>query len=586
MFRHPLSAPKRFARPSRPRPRRRPEVEALEDRWVPSTSYLPTDLVSDQPGVAPIRDAHLVNGWGIALNPLGAFWVSSNGQDLSTIYTGDANGQPLMKSSLEVAIPGGAPTGQVFNGTSDFVVHSGSASGPAVFIFASESGDVTGWNPAVPPPSPSTTAQLGFHSTDGAVFKGIALANNGAGNFLYLADFHNAKIDVLDSSFHLTSLAGSFSDPHLPAGFAPFNVAAIDGKLYVSYAKQDADKHDDVKGPGHGLIDVYDLNGHFLQRLFTGGALNSPWAMVVAPAGFGDFSGDLLVGNFGDGLIHAFDPNTGAIKGALTTSPGHPVVIDGLWGLAFGNGKAGSKTSLYFAAGPDDEAHGLFGKITANPAGTNPVSAALANGTLTITGSPGNDRVAIGLGGSGQQIVVFAGGQQIGAFDRSAVDTIRFSGFAGNDLAVVGRHVTTPTILDGGAGNDVLIGGGGNNVLLGGPGNDRLFGRVGRDILIGGDGRDLLAGGGDDDLLIAGPTVYDAQPGMLQQIQTEWTSSDSYDMRVAALRTGAGGLPRLDATTVMDDGLRDVLVGGPGMDWFFTGMGDSITDQEAGEQVN
>src|SRR5262249_11167941 len=159
-----------------------------------------------------------------------------------------------------------------------------------------------------------------YPAPDGAIYKGIALANNGSGNFLYLADFHNGKIDVLDSTFHLTTLDGSFTDPNLPAGYAPFNIALLNGKLYVTYAKQDADAEDDVAGHGHGFIDVFDLNGHFEQRLVSRGELNSPWGMVIAPSGFGDFGGDLLVGNFGDGRIHAYDPSTGDFKGTLSES--------------------------------------------------------------------------------------------------------------------------------------------------------------------------------------------------------------------------------------------------------------------------
>jgi uncharacterized protein (TIGR03118 family) len=581
------------------RPSRLLQLEALEPRWVPSTAYLPTDLVSDQPGVAPITDPNLVNGWGIALNPGGTFWVSSNGQDASTLYSGDSSAtNPLTKSALVVAIPGGAPTGQVFaNIAGNFVVNGfnasgAAASGQAFFIFASENGDVTAWNPGVFPTKPpagtmgaSTSAVTEFSSA-GAVYKGIALGNNGSGNFLYLANFHTGKIDVLDSNFKLTTLAGNFTDPTLPAGYAPFNVAVLNGKLYVSYAKQDSVAHDDVPGHGHGFIDVFDLNGNFQQRLVSRGALDSPWGMVIAPSGFGDFSGDLLVGNFGNGLIHAYDPSTGAFKGTLEESPGHPVVIDGLWGLAFGNGKTGSATSLYFAAGPDNEMHGLFGKITANPAGTNPVSATLVNGILQITGSPGNDHVEVELDRTGTKVIVESGEKNIGTFDLASISQIRFNGYAGNDTIVVSQRITVTTILDGGAGNDVLVGGGGNNILIGGPGNDVLIGGPERDILIGGTGRDILIGGRGDDLLIGGSTAYDTNTTALLQILKEWTSADSYTARVAALRTGANGLPKLDSTTVTDDGVRDILVGGPGLDWFFTGPQDRTPGKRSTEQVN
>jgi len=559
-------------RPSAPRPL---TVCPLEDRSNPSTAYLATDLISDQPGVAPITDPTLVNAWGISLSPAGAaFWVSANGADLSEVYLGDVNGSPIAQP-FKVAIPGGAPTGQVFNSTTDFAVTDGTNTRPSVFIFASEAGMITGWNPAVGiapgATPPSKTAEVGYAAPDGAVYKGLALAKVGTANFLYAADFHNNKIDVLDGSFRLvapnTNGFESFTDPNLPAGYAPFNVAAIGGKLYVSYAKQDADAHDDVAGPGHGFIDVFETNGHFDGRLVSRGALNSPWGMVQAPTTFGDFAGALLVGNFGDGRINAFNTTTGQFLGSLSESPGHPLVIDGLWGLAFGNGKtAGDATSLYYAAGPDDEAHGLFGKVTANAAGTNPVAAKLTGGDLVITGSRDDDRVRVRL--DDDMIRVIAGNQTIGQFDASTVHTIRFNGFAGNDEFRVDDDVTATVFADGGAGNDVLSGGGGNNVLLGGPGNDVLLGGRTRDILIGGTGRDALIGLDGDDILIGGSTTHDGNPAELGAILNVWSGTDSYAARVAAIRAGTGGVPKLDSTTVIDDGEADLLVGGQGQDWF------------------
>jgi uncharacterized protein (TIGR03118 family) len=548
-----------------------------------STAYLATDLVSDQPGVAPILDPHLVNGWGIARSPNGgAFWVSSEGADLSALYTGDVAGGPLTKASLEVAIPGGHPTGQVFNGTSDFVVSAGAVSGPAVFIFASTTGVVSGWSPAVS----LTTAQPAFQATDDAIYTGIALANNGSGNFLFLADFHNGEIDVLDGGFQLVQLAGAFHDPALPAGYAPFNVTAIGGKLYVAYAKQDANAEEEITGPHRGFVDVFDLNGNFERRLISRGRLNAPWAMVVAPSGFGDFSGALLVGNFGDGRINAYEPATGTFRGTLSRSRGHPIEIDGLWGLAVGNGvTAGNAATLYYAAGPEDEARGLFGKITANPAGTSPVQATLTTGTLVITGSRDDDHIKVQVKQDSQQVLVLADEQQIGSFDLASVGRIHFSGLAGDDFFAL-KGYTGPAILDGGAGNDRLGGGGGNDILQGGTGEDVLLGRGGRDILVGGDGRDLLRGHSGDDLLIAGTTVHDDQAPALLQIQAEWTSADPYRTRIEKLRSGTSGLPKLDATTVGDDGVIDVLRGNPGLDWFFVGTADKLPDRAPTEDVN
>jgi uncharacterized protein (TIGR03118 family) len=569
------------------RTRRRIAVESLETRCVPATAYLPFDLVSDQPGVAAIHDPNLVNGWGIALGPTtGPFWVASNGKDLSTLYGGGVGSVPLAKVPLEVSIPGGSPTGVVFNGTGDFLISAGGVTAPAIFIFASESGAVTAWHPAVPPPAPATAAQPAFQASDGAIYKGMALATNGSGNFLYLADFRNGQIDVLNAGFQQVSLAGSFVDPNLPAGFAPFNVAAIGGKLYVAYARQDATGEDELPGPGRGIVSVFDLNGNFERRLISGGKLNAPWAIVQAPGEFGDFGGDLLVGNFGDGRINAYDPETGEFQGTLSEAPGRPLKIDGLWGLAFGNGvSAGDATTLFYAAGPDDETHGLFGRITANAPGTNPVTAVLQADKLLITGSRNSDRVEV-KESAADEIVVFAGGHEIGRFAEQAVRTLEFHGLNGNDFVKVADRLSVETILDGGAGNDLLIAGGGNSALLGGTGNDLLFGSVGPDVLIGGTGRDLLLGGRGDDLLIGGSTAHDANAAALAQILAEWSSGDSIESRVARLRSGAGGLPRLDETTVLDDAARDLLLGGPGVDWFFTGTGDHTHRKGAAEPVN
>src|SRR5262245_34000466 len=252
-------------------------LEPLELRLALSTSYIATDLVSDEPGVAPIVDPHLHNAWGVAVGATsGNFWVSSEVDGLSDVYGGDVNGAPLNKNSLEVAIPGGEPTGQVFNTTTDFVVHNGAASGPAVFIFASASGSVSGWNPTVPPPPPSTNAQLGFQATDGAIYRGITLASSGGQNYLYVADFANGKIDVLDKNFQLVHLAGSFTDPNTPDKYAPFNVAAIGGKIYVAYAQQEEGGEEEAHGQGKGFVDVFTTDGQFIKRLISQGDQKSP----------------------------------------------------------------------------------------------------------------------------------------------------------------------------------------------------------------------------------------------------------------------------------------------------------------------
>ena len=320
-------------------------------------SYVVHNLVSDGSIAADHMDANLVNAWGIARSATSPWWVADNGTDRSTLYNGSGTPQ-----SLVVSVPG-APTGTVFNGGASFVVTKGAASGPARFLFASEDGTISGWNPAVAP----TQAVIAVNnSAVGASYKGLAIASTAAGAFLYAADFHNAHVDVFDGSFHPVSTAGGFVDPDLPSGFAPFGIQNLQGLIYVAYAQQDADAGDEVAGPGLGFVSVFDADGHFLARVASGGPLNAPWGLAIAPAGFGRFSGNLLVGNFGDGRINAYDLATFEGKGHLKTPDHKPLAIDGLWGIGFGNGaNAGPATTLFFAAGPDEESHGLFGSITA-----------------------------------------------------------------------------------------------------------------------------------------------------------------------------------------------------------------------------
>jgi len=327
-----------------------------------SNNFTQSNLVSDIPGLAKTTDPDLVNPWGVSYSPTSPFWVSDNGTGLATLYNGAGD-----KLGLTVTVPPptgssglGAPTGQVFNGNS--ANFNGSH-----FIFATENGTITSW-------TGGTSAVLNVdNSASGAVYKGLAMGNFSGGSYLYATDFHNGAISVFDSSFNLHSFgAGSFTDPNLPAGYAPFNIQNIGGKLYVTYALQDAAKHDEVSGPGHGFVDVFDTQGNLIQRLISHGSLNSPWGMAIAPTGFGNFGNDLLVGNFGDGTINAFDPLTGSLIGELDGADGKPLVNLGLWDLTFGNGGSGGSTSdLYFTAGiPGDgqvEDHGLFGSIAATP---------------------------------------------------------------------------------------------------------------------------------------------------------------------------------------------------------------------------
>ena len=320
--------------------------------------YRQTNLISDIAGVARITDPNLVNPWGQAASATSPLWVADNGADVSTLYRGGVNGTIPAIVPLVVNIPGGAPTGVVFNPTSDFVVHTAAGRAAANFIFDSEAGVLSAWSNTVS----GTNADVEFANKHN-VYKGLALASVGDNSFLYAANFSKARIDVFDDHFDRVKFRDAFKDAAIPAGFAPFDIQLLGGNLYVSYAKQDAAKHDDVAGAGNGFVDVYDTSGKLLTRLISHGDLNSPWGLVIAPANFGVFGGDLLVGNFGDGAIHAYDPTTGAEKGQLTNTDGNPILINGLWALRFGNGTFASPNTLVFTAGIGDESHGLLGEI-------------------------------------------------------------------------------------------------------------------------------------------------------------------------------------------------------------------------------
>jgi uncharacterized protein (TIGR03118 family) len=315
--------------------------------------YRQINLVSDVPGLARLLDPNLVNAWGLSAGPTSPIWVSDNGTSKSTLYRGATKpGEPASIVPLVVTIPGGgAPTGQVFNSTPDFLLPAG---GKAFFIFAGENGDLSAWNPA------SGTAATLVAPSKGGVYKGLALLANTSGNWLLAANFHDNRIDVFDGSFRRVNERNAFRSVGIPNGYAPFNVAVLGGRVYVSYAKQDADKHDDVAGPGHGFVNVFTMNGRFLHRFARRGVLNSPWGMTIAPKGFGDFAGDLLIGNFGDGRVYAYDRN-GEREGTLRRADGNPLAIDGLWALMPGNGTAGATSDVWFSAGPAGESHGLLG---------------------------------------------------------------------------------------------------------------------------------------------------------------------------------------------------------------------------------
>ncbi|HEV2672404.1 MAG TPA: TIGR03118 family protein [Gemmatimonadales bacterium] len=328
-----------------------------------SRFYQQHNLVSDGAVPADLVDPDLVNAWGLVSSATSPFWVSDNGTDRSTLY----NGKTGAKIALTVAVDG-APTGVVFNGGAGFVVSNGSASAAARFIFATEGGTIRGWNPGVA----ATQAVVAVDSSGaGAVYKGLAIAATAAGDRLYATNFHAGRVEVYDAAFH--AVPGGFSDPTLPSGYAPFGIRNLGGTIYVSYALQDADQHDDVAGVGHGFVNAFDTQGNLLHRVASRGRLNSPWGLAIAPAdSFGQFNGNLLVGNFGDGHINAFDLGSSGgngelqQRGQLHSADGQPLTIDGLWAIAFGNGAAaGPTTTLFFTAGPFGEQHGLFGTVVA-----------------------------------------------------------------------------------------------------------------------------------------------------------------------------------------------------------------------------
>jgi uncharacterized protein (TIGR03118 family) len=344
-----------------------------------SRGFEQINLVSDQPGVAPLTDPDLVNAWGLSdipgtdAAPGSPLWVSDNGKDKTTLYAGDPAGSPTGKVNQvrDIDVTSGAPTGQVFNPDSTgFVIHDGAGhSASALFLFATESGAIDGWNPTVGFASapPSTVTEVGRDNGANAVYKGLAIATASDGHtYLYAANFRSGRVEAYDDTFTPVELPGGlFVDPRIPAGYAPFNVQELAGELYVTYAKQDPGLEDDVAGRGHGFVDVFTNDGAFVRRLVTRGVLNSPWGLALAPDGFGHLGGALLVGNFGNGRINAFDPSTGRYEGQLRGDHGHPITIDGLWALRFGNGNAARTDELLFSAGPDDESHGLLGKIVA-----------------------------------------------------------------------------------------------------------------------------------------------------------------------------------------------------------------------------
>ena len=353
---------------------------SLRQQVLSPTTFTQTNLISDgspQAGPARQTDPNLINPWGVAYSATGPFWISENNSGVSSIDSVTASGVTLnVIPPVTIAPPttdsgSAAPTGQVFNSlasTGAFMLQDGS---PASFLFATEDGTISGWNPAAGTQSiiavneSANPADGNEAQGVGAVYKGLALADTDNSPMLYAANFRHGTVDVYDQNFNAVN---SFTDTNLPAGYAPFNVQVLDGKLFVTFALQDDAKHDDVAGPGNGFVDEFDLQGHLLARVASGGSLDSPWGLAIAPSSFGTFGGDLLVGNFGDGTIEAYNLKNDQFVGNLTDASGNPIVIPDLWELIPGNnGSAGNSNTIYFTAGVQDEMHGLFGSLTANP---------------------------------------------------------------------------------------------------------------------------------------------------------------------------------------------------------------------------
>lgn len=337
------------------------------------TTYTQNNLVANISGTAPKTDPQLSNPWGIAFIPGNPFWIANNNGGTLTIY--DATGNKLQPTvtipvAANNACPQGCPTGLVAN--------SGTAFGGAQFIAATEDGLITKWNGL----GASTIAV--DNSSSGAVYKGLAILSANSGNLLLVANFHSGKIDVFDGNFQPATLPGGFTDPGLTAGFAPHGVHVISGTIYVTFAQQDTAKHDPVIAAGSGVLDTFDANGKFLKRVITGGSLNAPWGVALAPSTFGGFSGALLVGNFGDGAINAYDRNSGTLLGQLMDSSNKPILNPGLWDMVFGQGGTGDPSTLYITAGGSDQTHGLFAALAATAANGPDFSLAAAQQSITV----------------------------------------------------------------------------------------------------------------------------------------------------------------------------------------------------------
>lgn len=329
----------------------------------PTTPVTPGGYAQNRLAAAATHvDANLINPWGLAFNPAGFSWISNEGTSTSTLYDGNGVAQSLVVTVAAGASGAARPTGIVYNGTQDFKITSGATTAAAPFIFAGLSGTIAAWSPTVDATHALTAVDNG---AGGSSYKGLAIASVSGVNYIYATDFHNGRVDVFDANFKPVTLSGGFKDPNLPANYVPFGIQAVGTSIYVSYAPVDPTTHAEQFGAGLGMVSQFDTSGNLIKELVVpGGALNNPWGMALAPANFGQFSNDLLVGNFGDGTIHAYDPATGKLVGTLSDSSGAALTYPGLWAITFGNGiQSQPVNTLFYTAGTGGGAHGLYGRI-------------------------------------------------------------------------------------------------------------------------------------------------------------------------------------------------------------------------------
>src|ERR1700743_343023 len=346
-----------------------------------AAGFIDTALVSNKTTViasAKTFDTNLQNPWGLAVGPSMPFWIADNNNNLSTLYSGiGANETQTVtgSASVGVAIPQSSagdpanPTGQVFNGSGGFLIATTHGQESALFMFDGEAGTIAAWATDSGATAVTVFDDSVANGAEHAVYKGLAIGSVGGATFLYATDLHNNKVDVFDTNFYKpAAMQGKFLDPNIPAGFVPFGIQALNGNLYVTFAKQDAAKHDEITGAGLGYVDVFDFSGNLVSQFASAGTLNAPWGVAMAPAGFGALQGDVLIGNFGDGTINIFSPKGASLAnfdGPLMSSTGQPMAFPGLWSLVFGNGDADKPiTTLFYTAGFGDQTDGIFGGIT------------------------------------------------------------------------------------------------------------------------------------------------------------------------------------------------------------------------------